>query len=163
MSWTQRWIFPQHTRYYCLGSCYAPSSYFLTQRMLSHCSLVHFFVCQTYTVIILEPRLFETEKESFQEIVQLVVIFFVVEFIVFVVVCISLLWRSCLESPIYTTIVIVVKHVFKRNHTCLTQLLNFFLLLFLSCTPNLSWTGEHLLWCIHITETYHCWGWKICA
>ena len=122
-----------------------------------------FFVCQTYTAIILELRLFETEKESFQEIVQLVVIFFVLEFIVFVVVCISLLWRSCLESPIYTTIVIVVKHVFKRNHTCLTQLLNFFLLLFLSCTPNLSWTGEHLLWCIHITETYHCWGWKICA
>ena len=28
-----------------------------------------------------------------------------------------------------------------------------FSLLFLSCTPNISWFGEHLLWCTHISET----------
>ena len=61
MSWTQRWISPPHKRSYCLGSCCAPSSCFMAQRMLSHCSLI-FFVCQTYAVTLLELFLFETGK-----------------------------------------------------------------------------------------------------
>ena len=37
---------------------------FLEQRMLSNCSLIRFFVCQTYAVTLLELCLFETGKES---------------------------------------------------------------------------------------------------
>ena len=66
----------------------------------------------------------------FKEIVHLVVILFAAEFILFVVVCISLLWFSCLEEPLFTTIFMTVEHVFKRNLTCLPQLFNLFSLLF---------------------------------
>ena len=93
---------------------------FWAQHMLSYCSLI-FFVCQTYAVIILKLCLFETGKSIFQEIVQLVVVLFAAEFTLFVVVYLSFLWWSCLESPLCTTIFIIVKNVFKRNLTCLTQ------------------------------------------
>ena len=62
MSWTQTWILPAHKSYYCLGSYYAPLSCFLAQRMLSHCSLIRFCVCQKNAVIILKLCLFETGK-----------------------------------------------------------------------------------------------------
>ena len=42
MSWIRRWRSRQRMRSYCLGSCCAPSSCFLAQRMLSHCSLICF-------------------------------------------------------------------------------------------------------------------------
>ena len=90
-----------------------------------------FFVCQTYAVILLELHLFETRKES------LVVALFAAEFIVFFVVCLSLLCCSCFEEPIHTKIIMVVRYVFKRNLTGLTQLFNGFSPFFLSCTPNI--------------------------
>ena len=45
--WTHIWRFQPHNRSYCLGSCYAPSSWFFSQRMKLHCSSIHSFVCQT--------------------------------------------------------------------------------------------------------------------
>ena len=122
-----------------------------------------FFLPQTYVVILLKLRLFETEKTFFQEIVKLFVVLFSSEFFVFVVVSLSLFWCSCLEAPICTTICMTVKHVFKRNLTYLTQLFNVFPYYFLSRTPNLSWVGEHFLWCTYISDPYFSWRWKICA
>ena len=84
----------------------------------------YFIVCQTYAVTLLELRLFETEKSFFQEIIQLIIVLFAAESVVFVVVCISFLWCYCLEAPLFTTIFMTVKHVFKRNLTCCTQIFN---------------------------------------
>ena len=67
------------------------------------------------------------ENSLFQDIVQLIVVFFAAEFVVCFIVCISLFWWSCIEAPLCNTIVLNVKHVFKRNLTCLNQLLNCFL------------------------------------
>ena len=163
MSWTQRWVFLPHKRSYCLGSWYALSYWFLVQLMLSRCSLVCILGCQKYAVILLKLRLFEMRKYYFQEIVQLIVVFFAAGFFVCFIVCLSLLWCSCLEESLCTTIFITVKHVFKRNLNCLAELFNFFFHSFLSCTPNLSWVRYHLLWFTHIAEPYFRWGWKICA
>ena len=106
------------------------------QRILSHCSLIPFFVRQTYAVILLELRLFETVKDYFREILQLVVVLFAAEFFLFDVACISLLWCSCLEALLCTTIVIIVKHVFKRNPSWITQPFNYFPLLFFIMYPQ---------------------------
>ena len=140
MSWIRRWRSPQRMISYCLGSWYAPSSCFLAQLMLSHCSLVHFFVCQTYTVTLLEIFCLKREKSLLEEIVQLIVVLFAAEFVVSLVVCLSFFWFSCLEAPLWTTIVVTVEHVFERDINCLTQIFNcFFPSLSLSCTPNLFW------------------------
>ena len=103
--------------------------------MLSRCSLVHFFVCQTYTVTLLEIFCLKREKSLPGEILQLIVILFAAEFVVFVVVCLSSFWCSCLEASLCTTLVMTVKHVFKRDLNWITQLFNFFPHYFLSCTP----------------------------
>ena len=58
-------IFPPHKKSYSVGSCYTPLSCFLSQPMLPHFSLIRFFVCQTYAVIILKLHLFETAKYYF--------------------------------------------------------------------------------------------------
>ena len=162
MSWTSIWIFPPHKILYCLGSYYAPSS-FLAQRMISHCSLINFFcvsnICSNSFQIL---SVWNGEKYFSGDCIA-GCRFFEAELIVFFVVCLSFLWCSCLGSLICTTIVLVVKHVFKRNLTCLTQLCNKFSLLFLSFTPNISWAGEYLPWCIHIAEPYFSWRWKGCA
>ena len=89
------------------------------------------FVCQTYAVILLELWLFETVNIIYQEIVQLVVGLFAAELTLFVVVCLSFFWRSCLESPLCSTIVMNVKHVFKRNLTCITELFKKILFFFI--------------------------------
>ena len=85
MSWTEIWILPPRNRSCCLDSFYAPSYYFLVQRMLSYCSLFIFCVsniCSDY----LEHHFFKQKKSLFQEILQLVVVLFLAEFIVFVIV-----------------------------------------------------------------------------
>ena len=50
-----------------------------------------FFVCQTYAVTLLDLCLFETENNLLEEIIQLIVVLFAAESVVFVVVCISFL------------------------------------------------------------------------
>ena len=72
---------------------------------------------------------------------------FAEEFIVFFVVCLYFFWCSCVEAPIFTTIVTIVKHVFKRNLTCLTQLFDCFSLLFFIVYPQyfLSWRVSDLV------------------
>ena len=67
----------------------------------------------------------------FQEIVQLIVVLFAAKFVVCFILCLSFFWCSFLEAPICTIIVMTVKHVFKRNLTCLTQLFNCFFSLFI--------------------------------
>ena len=62
---------------------------------------------------------------------QLIFVFFAAEFVVCFIACLSLLLCSCLEAPLCTTIVVTIKHMFKRNLACLTQLFNCFSLLFL--------------------------------
>ena len=52
----------------------------------------------------------------------MVVIFFAKEFIIFAVVFLALFWCSCLEATLYTTIIMIVEDVFKRDFTCLPQL-----------------------------------------
>ena len=103
--------------------------------MLSHFSLISFFVCQTYTVIILKLCLFETENSLFQEIVHLIVVLFTTKSITWFIVCLYFFWCSCIEAPLCTKIVVIVKHVFKRKLNCLTQLFNCFLLLFFYHVP----------------------------
>ena len=49
--------------------------------MLLNCSFIRYFVCQTYAEIILELCLFETEKYSFCNVVDLVVVFFATVFV----------------------------------------------------------------------------------
>ena len=93
----------------------------------------------------------------------MIAVLFAAEFIVCFIVCISFFWWSCLEAPLCTTIVMIVKHLFERNLTCFTELFKFTLYYFLSCTPNISWVGEHLICCIYTTEPYFCGRWKICA
>ena len=95
-----------------------------------------FFVCKEYVVTILEFFCLKWENSLFREIVKIVVILFASKFIIFVIVCLSLFWFSCLEAPLCTTIVVIVKHVFKRNLTCLTQLFNCFYLLFFIMYPQ---------------------------
>ena len=151
MPWIQIWIFPPHKRSYCLGSCYAPSSCFWCN-ICYH--IVHWFVflCQTYAEIFYKLVCLKQENSIFQEIVQLVVVLFAAIFTVFVVVFIYFLWCYCLKKLLWTTIVMIVKNVFNRNLNCLTQLLNCFYPLFLSCTPNISWVIEHIIWYIQINE-----------
>ena len=152
MSWTQIWIFPPHKESYCLDSLYAPTSCFLAQRMRLIFSVIRLFLCQTNAVIILEPRLFETGKESSwgDFIADCRLVYSRIRRLF--VVCISFFWCSCLEAPIYTTICMTVKHVFERDLTCLTQLFKIFPYSFLTCTPNLFWARGHLLWCTRIAD-----------
>ena len=75
------------------------------------------------------------EKSILEEIVHLIVVLFTVEFVVFFVVCLSFFLCSCLEAPLCTTICMTVKHVFDRDLTCLTQLFNFFPILFYHVPP----------------------------
>ena len=124
--WAQIWIFPSHNRSYCLGSWFAPSSSILAQHMIWHFSLIRFFVCQTYAVTLLELCMFETGKESSWGDCTAGCRFFTAVFVVSFVVCLSFFWCSCLDAPLCNTIVTTVKHVFKRNLTCLIQLLNCF-------------------------------------
>ena len=99
---------------------------FLVQRIQLHCTLISSFVYQTYAVTLLEIFMFEMGNSIFQEIVHLFVVSFASEFILFVVVCILFLLCSCLEAPLFTTIVMTVERVFNRNLTCLNQLSNCF-------------------------------------
>ena len=83
----------------------------------------------------------------FWEIVQLVVVLFAAESILFVVVCISFFWLSCLEAPLWTNIVMTVERVFKRNFTCLTQLFDCFFPILFIMHPQffLSWRAYALV------------------
>ena len=85
---------------------------------------------QTYAVNLLELFCLKQENRLFQEIVHLVVVLFVEEFILFVFVCIFFFWSSCLEAALWTTAFMTVEHVFKRNLTRLTKIFNCFPLLF---------------------------------
>ena len=85
-----------------------------------------FFVCQTYAVILLEPCCLKRENSLLEEIVQLIFVLFAAESIIFVVVCLSFFWCSCLEAPLCTKIFMTVKHMFKGNLTFHTKLFNCF-------------------------------------
>ena len=76
------------------------------------------------------------KKTLLEEIVQLIVVLFAAEFVLSFVVCISFFWCSCLDAPLCDIIAMTVKHVFKRNLTCLTQLFNCFSLLFFIMYPQ---------------------------
>ena len=102
---------------------------FCLQQDSSHCS-VFVFVCQKYAVTLLELLCLKREKSLLEDILQLVVVLFKAEFVVFFVVCLSFFWCSFLESPLCTTIFMTVEHVFNSNLTCLTQLFNLFYLFF---------------------------------
>ena len=99
-----------------------PSSCFLLQRMLSHCSLISFFVCRTYAVTLLELCLFETGKDSSWVDCTADCCFFTAGFVVSFIVWLSFFSCSCLEAPLCTKFCFTVKHVFYRELTCLTQL-----------------------------------------
>ena len=72
------------------------------------------------------------EKSLLWDIVQLIVILFVAEFVVCFIVFLSLFWWSCIEALLCNKIVTTVKHVLKRNLTCLNQIFNcFFLIIFI--------------------------------
>ena len=116
--------------------------FFLAQCMLSHLSLIPFFVCQTYAVILFKICLSETAKYSFQDTVQLGVILFAAEFIVFVIVCLSFFWFYCLETPLWIQFLWLLK---KSRWTLLAPLNSsiIFSYSFLSFSTNMSWVGVH--------------------
>ena len=82
------------------------------------------------------------EKSLLEDILQLIVVLFAAESVVFVVVCLSFFWCYCLKAPLCITIVMTVKHVFKRNITCLTQLFNCFSLFFFIMYPPICFEPE---------------------
>ena len=134
-----------------------------TKKFLSHCSLIHFFVCQTYAVILLKLCLFEMGKGVFQEIVQLIVILFAAEFVVCFIVCISFFGWSFLEALLCTTIVMTLKHVFKRNITCLTEPFNCFSLFFFIMYPQ-SFLNRRAYYLVHSHRSALIfWRCKLCA
>ena len=103
-----------------------------------------FFLCQTYAVTLLELRLFETGNNIFQEIIQLIVVLFAAELVIFVVVCLSFFWCSCLEASLCTEIFITFKHVFKRYLTCCTQLFNCFFPILFNHVPPIFFESESI-------------------
>ena len=78
----------------------------------------------------------------------MIVVLFEAECVVCFVVCLSFLWFSCIEEPLCNTIVMTVKHVFKRNLNFLTQLFNCFPTLFYCVSPQylLSWRASALVY-----------------
>ena len=67
----------------------------------------------------------------FKEVVHLVVIFFVTEFIDFVIVLLALFQCSCLESTLCTTFIVIAEHLFKSKLTCLSQFFQNFVFIIL--------------------------------
>ena len=162
--WTQIWILPPHKRSYCLYSLFAPLSCFLVQCMKLRCLSNHYFVCQTYIVILSELFLFGMGK-----IVILGGCAAGCHFL-----C-NGIHRSCNCIPCLILILlswsINMRYNFHDYWTFaqeelyfpLTISLDFCFYSSLSYTPNPSWVGEHLLWFIHIAAPNHHSQGKLCA
>ena len=152
--WIRRWIFPQRTRSYSLGSCYAPSSCFWEQHTQLYCSFI-LFLCQTYVVILSKLFLFETENfflwsciAYFRFLCNMIILLC---WFIHCLLIIILSWSTtmhyiyhdcwtCVQEELYLPVAVI---------------LNFLFYSALSYTPNLSWVWEHLLWWIRIDGPYY--------
>ena len=96
-----------------------------------------FFLCVKHMLWFFKNLVcLKRENSLFWEIVHLIVVLFAAEFIICFIVCLYLFLWYWVEAPLSTIIFMIVKNVFNRNLTCVTELFNYFPLLFFIMYPQ---------------------------
>ena len=94
---------------------------FQDQQSLFRCQFIRPFAYQKDLQIISKLYMFETEKTSFQNVVEILVNFLGTHFLLFAIVCLYLLQCSLRKAPLCTTIFFSVENMFKSCFACLLQ------------------------------------------